>query len=570
MAESRLSQVYRAWQSVSGTRSFAATRDWWAASDGESMGLGLACLALIVSVPLEVTLWGLDWDPIGFRRAGGLPGTAVAGALGGIWAVNAWCWDRLLRRRLVESGGLRAPVRVGRSLIAGFPGLGLTSLPLWKSWAARAPAWAYGSTARSRRQRSPGWMRPLRLLLPEPSGRAVLFLWLAGLVTLLLAAVWLSAPRNLVPGRRALLLAGAICLHGLGLLGTVAYVQTLACRGGSRRHLLWAGAWFLPLPLTLAAFAPIGFDLATLRQETLTWTAHARRGQSGRLRQWSELERSLRSAWGTSPWWRRWGRPMGRRIGQGLPLLDRRLLAVCRGKVALLLGDGLLLGWLLHAGGLDLEGPPVFGFVALVAFGGAAGGLVVLSARNLLAAVRLMPEPPPLGWHRQIWFGATAVASLGLGLLVGSALAGGQHREGGLLFTYGATAALLVVALGYILRSPLVPWSPEGAGAGLGWCALLFALMVVGGCVAALPGAAAVFIAAGFAMPLWHGLFFLATWSSLRRCFEPSSAHTPSHRSFMRQKVSATPVTALLPLGGLAVSGWLRQREHLRRSGGGQ
>jgi hypothetical protein len=254
---------------------------------------------------------------------------------------------------------------------------------------------------------------------------------------------------------------------------------------------------------------------------------------------------------------------MARRRKTVLSEIDRELLGVCRAKLALLLGDGLLLGWFFHRVGLDLGRPPGFGCVLLVVLGGVAGGMTVLLARNLLAAVRLAPEPAPLGWHRQVWFGATALANLGLGLLVGSALAGGQHREGGLLVIYGATTALLIVAFGYLLRAPLVPWSPEGAGAGLRWCAVLFALTITGGCVAAFPGAAAVLLAVVLAMPLWHGLFFLAKRASLRRCFDASTDQRRSQEQPATPTPSATFVAALLPLGGLVVPGWLRRYQHL-------
>jgi hypothetical protein len=141
-------------------------------------------------------------------------------------------------------------------------------------------------------------------------------------------------------------------------------------------------------------------------------------------------------------------------------------------------------------------------------------------------------------------------------------LAGGQHREGGLLIVYAATTALLIVAFGYLLRAPLVSWSPEGAGAGLRWCAVLFALMITGGCVAALPGVAAGFVAVGLAMPLWHGLFFLVTRSSLRRCFDARADHRHSQKQPATPTPSATLVGALLPLGGLVVPGWLRRYQH--------
>ena len=556
MSGPRLSHVFRTWGRLFGAPSVAARRNWWTASDGETMGLGLACLALVASIPLEATLWGVDWNAIGLRRVGRLPASAMVTLFGGTWLLNAVHFDRLLGQRLLEPPEKRIGLRLVRSLIAGFPGLGLTSIPVWRSLAARRPAWAYGSGSGGAERLV--WLRSERSPAPLVLGDATVVLWLVGLASLLLSSVWLAAPEVPRPGRRAGLLAAAAALHGAGLLGALAEARTLHRRGMPGARYLGAVCWLLPLPLTFGAFLSLGFDRGSLRQESLTWAAFARRGQPGRLGHWSGLQRSLRTAWEASPWWRRWKLPLGERRTPPLPSTDRDLLAACRVKLGLLLGDGLLLGWLLQHAGLDLERPRSLGCMLLIVVGGLLVGALVFVGRNLAAMARLASEPRPLGRHRQAWFGAVALAAVVLGLLVGSALAAGRQREAGLVLTFGVTAAQLFLGFGFMVTTALAPWNPAGAGAGLRWCGVLCGLMLAGGCVAVFPRAAGALLAMVFAMPLWHLLFFLAVKSRLARRFESGDGGERVDGSLPKGGRLQVLATALLPLGGLAVPSWLR------------
>lgn len=565
MSGSRLIGVYQTWDRLVAGRTFASRRAWWSALQDEGIGLGLACFAVAASAPMEATVWGLDWDPLGLRHVGRLPGAVVAGVLLGVWLASAVYFDGLLRVRVDGTGRPGAAFRTVRSLIAGFPGLGLTSIGLWRFLAVRRPRWAYGSPGPSSRRRARS--RKAELLLPQPVGRTAFFLWLAGLGAFFLAVVWLAAPQEPDPRRRVSLVACSAALHGFGLIGTVAFTQTLERRGSARRHYLWAGAWLLPLPVGLAAFAPLAFDLRSRRQETLVWTAHALRGQATRLTPWDQMERSLRRAWSESRWWRRWRRPLGRRRNQGLAGVDRSLLGACRVKLALLLGDGLLLGWLLDHGGVALGRPPWIGCVTLVVVGGALAGLLTVLVGNLLAVLRLARAPAALGTYRQIWYVVVGLATLGVSLLAGSTLAGGQHRESGLLLTYSATLAQLWVGFSLILRSAFAPWSAEGAGAGLRWCAVCMAVMIAGACVAASPIAAAVLLASVFAMPLWHGLFFVSVRPLFDRCFEPGRSGSGTFARLTDRARTRVLAAGLLPLGGLAVASWLRLRQRVLGSG---
>lgn len=534
------------------------------------MGLGLSCLVLALSAPVEATLWGLDWDPIGLRRIERLPGSVIATTLMGIWIFGAWFFNRLLRRRVFEPKEPRSWFRVLRAVAAGFPGLGFCSLPLWKRLAAGHPGWGYRARPIQELDSLSARMPSRSLSVSGFSEQSVPAIWLGGLAVLLVSAVWLAAPLHPDLPRRIALLTVAAGSHALGLVGALTYVRALRRRGCSWMHLLLASSWLLPLPLAFAAFASVGLEPDRARNETLSWTAYARHKQTGRLSGWAELERSVRSAWEASPWWDRWARPVGRRPKTKLATVDSELLNRSRVKLALLLADGTAAGWVASRSGvLDLGRPPWLGCLILCLVLAGATGTLFAAGRYVAAAARLTAEPRPLGSQRQAWYGTMALAGLGLGLVVGSALGRGAHQEAGLAFLYGLTAAVMVGGLGFILKAPFVAWGSEDFGPSLVWYGILFVLMVCGGLVSAIPAVAAAFVLVVLCSPVWNGLFFALARQHLRRCYEAADAGSGDRPPVSPRALLAIEATALLPFGALAVPWWLRLRDRLQSSRGG-
>lgn len=567
VGRARLVKIFRTWARRSGALSSVSSRRWWGASDGETMGLGLAGLVLVLSAPMESALWGVAWGGDFTRWVGRLSGLWIAFCLGAVWFLGAWLCDGLFGRRIHETLEPRPWFRIARALVAGFPGLGFASLPLWDPMARRQNPWAYSG-------HSAGRSEPMGERIASPGSRAfsvfeqsALVVWVGGFALLLLAVTWLSVVPTPGPLRPGVRYAVAAMLHGLGFVGSVAYSRALRRRGGSRRLMLFAGFWVLPLPFCLGAFTPLVLDPSRVRAETLTWAAHVRRKQVGCLGRWAALEQSIRSVWRTSPWWARWTLPVGRPAGSQPTAADRQLLRLGGVKICLLLLDGVAAGWItLWAGGLDLGRWPWTGLLVLLIASGAGAGILIAISGHLAGALRLLEPSRPLGGQRQAWSGAAAVGAVCLGALVGSAAGRGDTRAAGVLLVYGGVAFMVVLGLGLFLHIPFVTGGSEGLRLALVWCGLFLALVVVGGVVASLPGAATGFLTIALTVPLWHGLFFLVTRSRLEGCLDLTSAAVPTARGGEVREALAVQLTVALPLGGLAVPWWLRLRD--RRFGG--
>ena len=559
--EERSIRVLRIWSRLSSGRSFLSQRSWWKAADGGSLGTGLAAMVVGLSAPVEATLWGNGWPGLVFQRLTFLPGRAIAIGLVGVWLLGTRFYDRHLRLRIPETSEVRVWYRIGRSLVAGFPGFGVGLLPLWRHLAERQPRWAYRARSAPRRDPMESRAAAGRLHLLALSERSAFILWLGGITALLLALLWLAAPSDPTPGRRIALFAVAGSLHVLGCGGTVLAAQAHRRRGGSRAHFLFAAFWILPQPFALGAFGSLACDLHSGRDRTLAWTAYARHNQSGRLARWTELERAARRAWRRSPWWVRWDRPVGRRPRREATALDRELLRLGGAKLSLLLADGVAVGW----SGLRISGADPRGFAWLVGLVLAvlmvAGcGLLIVLVGHVAATLHLTGALEPLGRLRQVWSGTIAVSTLGLGCALGIALAIGDHRDAGVVLVQGSFLALLALAFGMILQ---VPFAVDGSGGfdfKLSWCGLLLGLMVVGGLIAALPGAATGFLLAALAAPIWHALFLWTARGKIERCYQVGGEALSRDGEPIDRSVWLVKATAGLPLGGLAVPWWLSLR----------
>ncbi len=531
------------------------------------MGLGLSALVVSLSAPVEATLWGVEWERLGLRSAvARVPGPLLVTALVFAWVLGARLFGRALDRRLDEPAEPRLWFRSLRALVVGFPGLGVGSLPLWRRLAARRSPWAYrqepgsepgGTKGRGFRARVLAWFDP-----PEQRAFGI---WLFGIASLLLAMVWLAAPRDPDLTRRLILTSVAGSLHVLGFCGTLAYLLADRPRGASRARLLFVVCWVLPLPFGLGAFGALMLDPMRKREETLTWTAYARVNQPGRLPRWAELERSMSAAWRSSPVWVRWSRPLGRTSRPELTTLDRRLLFLGAVKVSLLLADGTALGWLLlRLGGPDLGLLPAAGWVLGTVAVVVGGGLTVVLGGFLAGALRLIQAPRPLGGLRRLWNGSGAVGSLGCGLLVGAALARGDRHEAGVILICGALLVVLVLGFGMILQVPFAVAGRRGFDLRVAWPLTCLALIVVGGLVAIQPSVAVGFVLVALASPLVHGLFWLMSRPELARSLDPGGDEPTRLPRWV-------DCTAALPLGGLVVAWWYRLRDHrLVISGGGR
>lgn len=559
-SETRRIQIYRLWSRLSGARSFAAKRSWWGAFDGESMGLGLAGLVAGLTAPVEASLLGVGWDYPPFGWIGKLPGTVVSIAVAVAWIVGALSLGHLVGQRVSEPLRPRAWLRVARPLVAGFPGLGMGSFPLWRYLATSHPSWAYtlglGEGSRPIEHRpSSGWD-----WLPAVSGRSALVPWLMGFVALGLAIVWISVPGGLAASPRTVLIGVAVALHAVGLVGSILYVRSRRRKGASWLSFLLAGCWLLPQPLALGAFAPLGLDLRRLREETLSWRAYAQHNQPGRLTRWSRLEGAVRNSWRATPWWLRWSRPVGRRLKTEPTSADRALLRLGGAKQSLLLIDGVAACWTFVITG-DAEPVPAWlGPLVLFLLAATGGGLLIVFAGHLAAALRVVRGPRPLGGLRQTWSGAISLGVVDLGIVVGATLAAGDGRKAGITLVYGGALAMVVLAFGMVLQLPMVVGGARGLDLALSWVGVFMGLMIVGGFVAAYPVVASALLVMALLTPLWHGILYRLARSRLERCLGQAAPVEGVSSTAARASLPARLIL-VLPFGGLAVPWWLRLRD---------
>jgi hypothetical protein len=542
-------------------------------------GKSLTLLTGIAAVPLLPQFQTILFTGVELPR-GGMEATFwAAAAVGLIAMVNGLVIGSYLSWSTPGEATVRRSVRWVRTAFASVPVFGLWTIPLWQWLYARKGRWPWGND-----RAGPGIpvRRPLKiqaLRLATPVGR-----WagrpgvLVAVFLLNVAVVTAAAPG--LSGFSSLATVGALALlHGLFFGGMLAGLLWWAL---DRRLSGWpavllpalAVCWLVPIPaLPLLGLLGMIFLDSEAVAESLSHHAFSRAGEVRGLATWLRSEdRLLRRCGLLGRRHRLWGPPESLRAAPEATQVERRLLWFFQGKGALLLFEAALL-----AGGLGWAatwaGPATAvlkGFsIAFRGFCFIAATLSLVGLGAALAREILRPGAGARVFGPRLFWGHLAGTQwlLLLGLDLGSGLLRSDLLQvGGALVVLGLGGAVLQVGslfVGFALRSvPERSWETApgqvakvvvycGAGAlgvelvrggpeAVRWLDALTEIRYVAPIVG-------IFLGLEGVRWLLHGDLQYALRGS-----------EPSWRGRWRARLLV--LTAVAPLGGLAIPWWIRVR----------
>ncbi len=579
----KLEAIRRRWAA---TRHNVLRASWWKSWDAADAGLLLSLFLPIILVPLEMELWGIEYELWSFTgNLERLPGHWVLICALAVCLINAVFIHRLLSRKGRPEERAPAWRRLLHFTVAGLPLYGLCWIAA-KRRAIQGPGPAAlqscpgGTTAL--RSRNPTFRlqshaaRRLDLWLRRLESSGWWGAWFVGVNFLLLLgiSIWLAAPKPVSVPRWLVLSGLVVALRLSAFQGVRQYLGKRAFEiSRSSRHMRLlqrlSYTWLIPLPgLPLLSMAVLlGYESECSRANTLTHAAYLSRHSMRRLSGWSDLRESVQRSWRKRYWFKHFlslGGSMPRPI-QRAPVPARQLTSLYRLKALLLWIDGTALGvyhplWTL---------PALFALSVSVL---SIGLLVAIVESRPLEAHNRKPTCPHVGLSeatskpRYGTYMAATATIFSLGTCTGVAVALGEVRLGGLLVAVPPIIACLVGGLSIMLR-PCLPRS--GADTGLGeivlWFALLLALEASGLFILLDEETADRFLNLLFVLtltvPVWHFVVAALLIGWLLRPFCLKDIGSPRIPPLYRLRLILLTATCSLPFGGLAIPVWIRLRQ---------
>jgi hypothetical protein len=551
---------------------------------------GLAILTGMTAIPVlpqfQAVLFG--WEDAPQIK----PGVAFWVALlsGLVVLANALFLGRYLAWFTSGDRTVRWPVRWMRTALASLSIFGFWTIPAWRWLLAEKEHWL----------RKAGWSQGGDLPEAPPSmgamgkvqaaaiagrlgrwaGRRSVFvtLFLVNLVVLWVA----PAISQSIDFLRRPMIVGAFLLHGLFfacmLAGLVLWVRERRFSGWRALALpAFSVCWLVPVPL-LPVVGLLGVILvdSELSERSLSHQASGEGRGVRRFADWRRLENRLRRSWVGMDWRRRLrGLPEEARLGQEPTRVERKLLWLFQGKGAALFFEA---AWL--AGGLSvvshrvspeiakaLGKGVVIGLQGLPFFLGALGlvGLSIVFTREILRpATGGRVFGPRLFWGHLV--GTQWALFLGLQLGVGL-IHSDLEKAGGALVLLGLGGAVLQVGalfVGFLLRTIHErSWETRVEGilkvlvySGAGTTGLALVRGEPDATQFLAPLDAYQLLAPIFGAVLgFLGLHWLVD-PEVRRAFHAGSLPRRDRVRFL-----LLVITAIAPLGGLAVPWWIRMRQ---------
>lgn len=565
----------------------AQGRSRWAGWGWRNYLYIVICGLLVSSTLFEIALWKNGekepWWPFGLL-AESTPGLVVLFAL---ILLNGWLIHRSLADRTPAERTLPLWLRGLRLMAVSLPILGLYMIPLWH-WIVRTrPAWAFHTSTAPRLAlaTSPHPPCPLagflsrvdRLQRTASQSFPALALWcVAGQIAPWSALLsWLTTAEFLSTTRRGALLALTCLFHVLACLLALQYsvirkrpIRTQRWRASMARYT--SLLLLPPFPFfILGLFTWIASIGEGREEETLMETAHDRKSlplwqTPPRPKLVERFSRALQTIRGARDEIASILEPFqgSRESGE----IHRRF-AFFRLKTFLLLFEAGALAWLLARLGRPLLSYQSFSPTDLTPF-------------LLLAALGVIVELPFLamrvfGWLRRGRsdyhpYGRSLIftqLALAAGLLLGTLLAVGDGKMTGLLLMMIGLGTAIASTLLFAPISFLLLLPGRQTSVILAWAVIFFELLAVGAVMHYHPGLAPLFMnllkAAVALSPVFSLMLFFGLNGWLLHPFSPRHLFEKRLPGRTRVALVAVCLTAVLPLGGLAIPFWIYAHHRL-------
>jgi len=560
-APDRLADVYRQWTAA---RRQIPWRDWWEKQMRfGDVGLVVAFFATVFLIFVDFALH----DSLPPELASLPRGIWWAGPLILLFLGNTVLLGRVLQRRALRA--LPVGWRIGTAVACSVPFLGL---------------YAFIAAAR----RMSGSVQEEPLSLRNPSGSHLCFRlhslgdrWARVIVreggakyyyvTNLLVLLWISLT---LPGRTWSTIGLSVVLHAAAASGLV--LHALAVVRTTRAGLVPLARLLAPASLTLFMvplipfFGFVFYSIFTIPwapQRALMRTLQQNRSSTNRLPRWLELRDSLRRARRSGLRERRSNSPVPGEIRE-LTDTDRYLLWTYILKSSSLVPDGAALSWLAFwaTAGFSFQRGIVEALITGIAgvslaLGGV--GLSLMLLRTFRHRVGAEGRFGLLDRHPVRRYLAASQLSLATGLFLGGPLFEEDGREVGIVVALAALCGAAVLFPRLLFSTPGRedrtvavggPWAAffaifailgfEWANGHESTAAMLWLFRV---CLVFFP----------FAVPLF---IYRQLLIRLLRPFGLRDLLDPEWSPYLRRSLRFLTVTALLPLGGLAVPAWIWTR----------
>jgi hypothetical protein len=538
-----------------------------------------ALLTLVLVVPLDLSLFGIAWQPAIAGRWAALPGWPLACAFAVVALAGAWRVDLQLARWTPGSTACRPGVRVLRAVLLGLPIVSFAAVPLWSRaqeiWPQQIEPWF--RKPREERFSLQAPPRPIRRR-PIPPRLEAAFVGMPGAVVWYLLEIattgaitfWLAGAAAPPTARRAAMLTVAGTMH---VAATI--LLAVAARVRSRRRRFEAGRSILVAWLPVFGLAPVPVSLIPIvvalfvdsaRSEALVWTAFIAFNQAERTSTGWNLRRSLHRRREAAGWRERWtdlaGEVRQRNVGE----LDLRLRELIYGKAALCLADGLIVGGGVQTlgGGLGTNPQGIVRWldplVAVPLLAAAAG--LALGAAGALGTVLRVPACVRVA--RSPWADSLVWPGwgFGLGALAGRLVAGGAVRGGLTLIVIGSPLPIFYSAILFMLR-PLTTAGRPRLREILWLGSPLVCALVAAAALRPEPWLRLLALSLLLATPVWHLLLALTLGRWLLWPWGVRDLMAPRLPSPLRRLLLVLAITVAIPGGGLAAPLWVRLRRRL-------
>ncbi len=539
--QERLVNIRRRWPRYSWDYQGQSRWEGW--TSDRYLGFGIAA-ALSAATFLELAL-------LTGRRDFGLPRPAGV-LLVLMTVVNAWILDAWISSRTQDDRNLPPWLRIVRPLVLAVPILGLAAVPAWKWIAIARPPWAFRQ-ARVEPCLCLSTSSTHGLLRWQPSARRLVWTYgqrLPWLLTWMIACQilpflgglsWLIGSGPQEPRHQNLLLLTSAALHLIAALFGSFYGRRQADPSAPRLRAL---PWLLLLPglgiLSLAIVHPASFH--PREEGLLVQAVHDRR----------RVETIPRDLFEAST------------EGIGDAELHRR--AFFRLKTLVLVLDAAALSWLTTrffgwSPGIALTRSVMgIGLLLLPVVAGLLLGTLGLVARWKAFS----PALRELGRHALGRYLAVVPTVFSLGLVLGSLLASEDMISAGYLLIAAGFGALVL----HIVSIPLiglVDARVQSDSTVIFWFLLGFEIVILGAILAAGPNASLLRKLEAFLWltPALSISLFVALGGYLLRPF--TLRHLLDARFPLRKRaiVGLTALTAVIPLGGLAIPFWIYAHHRL-------
>ena len=465
---------------------------------------------------------------------------------------NGWLVDRSLADRTPGESLVPAWLRWFRGALVSLPVVGLYAIPVWRGIVQTHPAWAFRTSGLPpiHLAGAPETIdRPLsrfrdgcrRLRRHQGQSLPALLLWvITGQIAPWVALLsWVTTPEILSPGHQKMLFALSALCHAaacpLGFQYGVIRGRQMRAGQGKTAALRFAPISFLfPFPVWIAGLL-LWMGSAGEDVETFVGRSHSNRTRS----------------------------PAGTLESSETKI---RQLAFYRLKTFLLALDAAALAWVLaKLGGpslsFELSTRRLLPFLILPVL----GVIVELS----FLAIRV------IGWLRRISvsyqpYGRSLTLTqlaLAAGLLFGPLLAGGQAANAGLLLTAMGIGTAIASMLLFAPVSFLLMLPGRQTLVTLAWAGLFFELSVTGLVMMSHPELAPPFLhfftIAILLSPVWSLALFVGLKDWLLHPFELGHIFDRRLPGKVRAAQAAVALTAVVPLGGIAVPFWIYAQHRL-------